>query len=312
MNNIELKQLFKRNGIKHEGSLTDEQIKKIKKKVDEVPQLASDYLTLVKDPKDVRDYKLNITTFNLQGTTLPTKVDWSSQMSPVKNQGRLGSCVGFATAAMKEWQEQTEHMREVSFGKRDHRKGIDHYDLSEAWIYWNAKRIDPWPNSEGTSIRCAMQVLKKIGVPCEDAYPYSDMYKGEPTKWAKLIAKWGLIDSYWRCRGIDDLRLGLVSGPVVIGIACFREIFFVNETGNVPYPQNPDELLGGHAICAVGFNDNNKKIKFKNSWGKGWGKSGYGFISYRYINDFMWDAWIAKDLSVTRKIIQERGKDELI
>lgn len=270
----------------------------------------SPMLNLVKDAPDHRDYKLTTTTFNLQNTTLPTKIDWSSKMSPVKNQGNLGSCVGFATAAMKEWQEQTEHEKEVAAGKKYIREQ-DHYDLSESWIYWNCKKIDPWPNEEGTSIRCAMQVLAKIGVPCEEAYPYSDRYKGEPEAWAKLIAKWGLIDSYWRCNGIDDLRLGLVSGPVVIGIACFREIFFVTETGNIPYPQNPDEMLGGHAICVVGFNDNTQKIKFKNSWGNAWGKAGYGFLSYRYINDFMWDAWIAKDLSVTKKIIQERGKDEL-
>lgn len=277
-----------------------------------IEQIASPILDLQKDEPDQRDYKLTMTTFNLERTTLPNKVDWTSKMSPVKNQGKLGSCVGFAVAAMKEFQEQIEHEKEVAAGKRDHRKERDHYDLSEAWVYWNSKKIDPWPNSEGTSIRCAMQVLQKIGVPCEEAYPYSDQYKGEPTKWAKLIAKWGLIDSYWRCRGIDDLRLGLVSGPVVIGIACFREIFFVDSKGQLPYPANPDEVLGGHAVCAVGFNDRTGKIYAKNSWGESWGRSGYFSIPYSYINDFMWDAWIAKDLSVTKKIIQERGKDELI
>ena len=277
-----------------------------------IESIASPILDLVKDEPDQRDYKLTMTTFGLENTKLPSKVDWTSKMSPVKNQGSLGSCVGFASAAMKEYQEQVEHEKEVAAGKKDHRKDRDHYDLSESWIYWNCKRIDPWPNSEGTSIRCAMQVLQKIGVPCEDAYPYSDKYKGEPKAWAKLIAKWGLIDSYWRCRGIDDLRLGLVSGPVVIGIACFREIFFVDGKGQLPYPNNPDEVLGGHAVCAVGFNDRTQKIYAKNSWGESWGRNGYFSIPYRYINDFMWDAWVAKDLSVTKKIIQERGKDELI
>ena len=277
-----------------------------------IESIASPILDLVKDEPDQRDYKLTMTTFGLENTKLPSKVDWTSKMSPVKNQGSLGSCVGFASAAMKEYQEQVEHEKEVAAGKKDHRKDRDHYDLSESWIYWNCKRIDPWPNSEGTSIRCAMQVLQKIGVPCEDAYPYSDQYKGEPKAWAKLIAKWGLIDSYWRCRGIDDLRLGLVSGPVVIGIACFREIFFVDGKGQLPYPNNPDEVLGGHAVCAVGFNDRTQKIYAKNSWGESWGRNGYFSIPYSYINDFMWDAWVAKDLSVTRKIIKERGKDELV
>jgi hypothetical protein len=320
MNILEINELKKKFG--EFGSLTSTQIIELKNKLigkgkpkkkpkPFIPPL--DYrLDLFTDVKDFRDYKFNITTFDQSGLGMPNKIDWTSKMSPVKDQGKLGSCVGFATAAMKEWQEQQEHLREVAAGKRDHRKGKDNYDLSEAWIYWNCKKIDPWPDSQGTSIRCAMKVLQKIGVPCEDAYPYSDKFRGEPTKWAKLISKWGLIDSYWRVRGIDDLRLALVNGPVVIGIACFREIFSPDKNGNVRYPRNPNELLGGHAICAVGFNDNTRKIKFKNSWSTGWGKNGYGTISYRYVNDFMWDAWACKDLSVTRKIIQERGKDELI
>jgi C1A family cysteine protease len=231
-------------------------------------------------------------------------------MSSVKDQGNLGSCVGFATTAMKEFQEQIEHEREVSEGKKDHREQ-DHYDLSEAWVYWNCKKIDPWPDKQGTSIRCAMQVLHKIGIPCEDAYPYSDKYKGKPESWAKLIAKWGLIDSYWRCRNIDDLKYALFNGPVVMGIACFREIFHPSNTGDVLYPKNTNEIYGGHAVCAVGYDDDTKKVKFKNSWGVNWGKEGYGFVSYRYIDDWMWDAWAAKDLSVTKKILKERAKDNL-
>ena len=156
-----------------------------------------------------------------------------------------------------------------------------------------------------------MQVLQKIGVPCEKAYPYSQEYEGEPEIWAKLIARWGLIGSYWRCNDLDDLRLALVNGPVVIGIACFEEIFFVNETGNVPYPKDPNNHLGGHAVCAVGFNDRTQKIRFKNSWSPAWGNKGYGIVSYRYINDFMWDAWVAKDIRVTKRDFQQDFKDLL-
>ena len=268
-------------------------------------------LTLEKDQKDKRDFKLTESLLKVDSGEV-RYIDWSKYMSPVKNQGRLGSCVGFAVAAMKEFQEQKEHVEEVLAGKK-YKREEDHYDLSEAWIYWNSKKIDPWPDSEGTSIRCAMKVLHRIGVPCEAGWEYDDRFKGEPKSWASLIAKWGLIDSYWRVNGIDDLRLALASQPVVIGIGCFAEIFRPNfETGVVSYPANPNDLKGGHAICAVGYSDNMQLIKFKNSWSNQWGKKGYGFLSYRYINDFMWDAWVAKDLNVTRKILKERGKDTLI
>jgi hypothetical protein len=319
MNNIEIRTL---KGLK--AGMSDKEINEIKNNIknkkstsiekntsidDDIIVLedAVHPLNLMRDIPDSRDYKLNA---DIVGDgTLPF-IDHTDKMSPVKNQGHLGSCVGFAVTAMKEWQELIEHEKEVAEGKKYRRQ--DEYDLSEAWVYWNCKKIDPWPNSEGTSIRCAMQVLNKIGIPCEKAYPYSDQYEGSPKSWAKLIAKWGLIDSYWRCSNLNDLKVGLQSGPVVIGIACFEDIFLVGSNGIVSYPSNPDNILGGHAICVVGYNDNTKLVKFKNSWGKGWGENGYGYLTYEYINDFMWDAWIAKDLQVTRKIIQERGKDELI
>ena len=301
MNNIEISELKKYNmDLK---SCTDEEINGIKNEISRRLKKASSMLNLEKDVFDSRDFKLTEDVFSK--TSFKKNVDWTNTMSSIKNQGKLGSCVGFAVAAMKEWQEQQEHEREVAEGKKYRRKQ-DHYDLSEAWIYWNCKKIDSWPRSEGTSIRCAMQVLHKMGVPCEKAYPYSDKYKGKPESWAKLVARWGLIGSYWRCKGLDDLRLALQNGPVVIGILCFREMFFVGKNGKISYPSNSNEILGGHAVCAVGFNDRKKLIKFKNSWGKKWGKNGYGYISYKYVNNCMLDAWVAKDLSVTRKILNER------
>lgn len=228
-------------------------------------------------------------------------VDWTPYMSPVKDQGSLGSCIGFAVTAMKEFQEQIEHVQEVMEGKKYTREE-DHYDLSEAWVYWNSKKIDPWPDSEGTSIRCAMRVLHKIGIPCEAGWKYDDRFKGKPESWATLIAKWGLIDSYWRIEGVEQLKLALNEQPIVIGIACFEEIFNpIN--GVVNYPANPNNVLGGHAICAVGYDEDSEIVRFKNSWSTKWGDNGYGYLPYSYINDYMWDAWVAKDMKVDRKSV---------
>ena len=266
-------------------------------------------LNLIKDVPDPRDYKFSTSVKMEQMFEIPSSVDWTSDMSSVKDQGNLGSCVGFAVAAMKEFQEKFEHMKELEEGKR-YRRPTDKWDLSEAWIYWNAKKIDPWPNEEGTSIRCAMDVLRKIGVPCEKGYKYSDVYKGTPEDWANLIARWGLIESYWRVNDTTELKAALVNGPVVIGIACFNEIFGVSSDGIVPMPSNPNAVLGGHAICVVGYNDSTKLIKFKNSWSTSWGKNGYGFLHYEYVDRYMWDGWAAKDMSVTREDL--KGKRSLV
>jgi len=313
MNNIELDYLQKYISLEGE-SLTDKKINEIKNciKCGKMPNPGGNYnflmgnnlLNLKKDVTDKRDYLLEKTPL-VAGQV----IDWTKSMSPVKNQGRLGSCVGFAISAMKEWQEQKEHAEEVAEGKKNHRDQ-KYYDLSEQWVYYMCKKIDPWPGQEGTSIRVAMKVLQKIGVPTEKAWPYNDVVRGEPAVWANLVARWSQIGAYWRVRNLTELRAALVNGPVVIGIPCFEEIFSVGKNGFITYPKNPDRIYGGHAICAVGFDDGRKLVKFKNSWSKKWGKKGYGFLPYKYIQDFLWDAWAARDLNVTKKML--KGTRELI
>lgn len=276
-------------------------------------KLASRFiLNYKRDPDDSRDYRFSsITSMLLESAPIESKVDHTQDMSPVKDQGNLGSCVAFAVAAMKECQEKKEHEEEIAKGKRGRPKI---YNYSEAWLYWNSKQIDPWGvEDEGTSIRYAMKVLQKIGVPTEKGWPYKDINDvngvGEPEKWSDLVARWALIDSYWRIYTLSELKVALNKGPVPIGVPCFYEIFFVDSDGIVPYPSNPDIIYGGHAICAVGYDDETELVKFKNSWGKSWGDKGYGYLSYQYIEDFLWDAWASKDLTVTKDML--KGSVEL-
>jgi C1A family cysteine protease len=246
-----------------------------------------------KDPVDNRDYKF--ASSPLFTVEAPKVFDWTADMSPVKDQGSLGSCVGFALTAMKEWQEVRE--------KRKERKvyGVtlrDVTNLSEAWVYWNAKQIDPWPGVEGTSIRYAMKVLQKQGVPPEYSWEYNDDYPGGPQKSAPKLAIWGMIGSYWRVESLKELKKALTVQPVPIGIACFKEILSVGSSGVIPMPANPNKVLGGHAICCVGFDDNKQLLKFKNSWSSKWGQNGYGYLTYEYADKYLLDAWSCFDLRI--------------
>ena len=54
----------------------------------------------------------------------------------------------------------------------------------------------------------------------------------------------------------------------------------------------------------VGYDDDRHLFKFKNSWGTGWGDNGYGYLSYRYIDELLWSAWVAKDISVTKDMLK--------
>lgn len=262
------------------------------------------------DPKDERDFIFTapIVPDNIvlaSADSIPVEIDHSDRMGAVKYQGDLGSCVAFAVCALKEWQEEIEHDKEVLAGKRDHREG-EEYNLSEQWVYWNCKKIDPWPNSEGTNIRSAMRVLNKIGVPTEAGWVYSDnkIDIGKPKSWAHMIAKWNLIGSYWAINGLDNIKKALIEGPVVIGLNLFEEVYGRLVHGLIPYPANTQEVVSNHAVCAVGYDEEKELLKFKNSWSVFWGEAGYGYLPYNYVDDFVWNAWIARDISVTNEMLK--------
>ena len=57
-------------------------------------------------------------------------------------------------------------------------------------------------------------------------------------------------------------------------------------TGMMPMPSAEDLAqgpIGGHALCAVGYDDSKQAFIIRNSWGPYWGLSGYFYMPYAYI-----------------------------
>jgi len=50
-------------------------------------------------------------------------------------------------------------------------------------------------------------------------------------------------------------------------------------------PQPSEQMLGGHCVTAVGYNDARQRFIVRNSWGSGWGKGGYRTMPYAYLGD---------------------------
>lgn len=260
---------------------------------------------LIQDPVDERDYQLSSLKQITSPQSLPYRVDYSNEMSSIKNQGRTPMCVGFAVAATKEWQEQQEYLKEKKQGSKYKRKE-SHYDLSESWIYWNCKKIDNFPDSGGTNIRSAMKVLNKLGVPQEKAWPFTeDMDNpGKPASWSKMTAKWKKIKSYHRINNTNELLDYLANhGPLVTGVLVFRTFYYPDNSGHVSMPDSNEDPLGGHALAVVGYDRSQNKIFFKNSWGS-WGNQGYGSFSFEYWQNYLMDTWALTDIDTTAENLE--------
>ena len=48
-------------------------------------------------------------------------------------------------------------------------------------------------------------------------------------------------------------------------------------------PAVTEQLVGGHAVMAVGYDDSQGRFIVRNSWGDGWGMGGYFTFPYAYM-----------------------------
>jgi C1A family cysteine protease len=83
------------------------------------------------------------------------------------------------------------------------------------------------------------------------------------------------------------MKARLVSGyPFVFGFSVYESFeVAVNQDGHVPMPAPGEGCLGGHAVLAVGYDDNNQWFIVRNSWGVKGQMKGYFTMPYAYLMD---------------------------
>ncbi|KLU66877.1 papain family cysteine protease [Desulfosporosinus acididurans] len=248
--------------------------------------MAKKVYKLKQDKADERD-KLFYTSLYKQ-MPLPHVVDLRSGCSPVVDQGELGSCTANAIASgLREYLE-------LRSGKLT--------PLSRLWLYWGERKLEGTvADDSGASIRDGMKVLHKFGCSPESDWPYDiTKFKETPPIISFIDALHFRISEYHRVQNLSDLKSALAKGyPVVIGIKIYEsfESQAVAENGIVPLPQKDEQYLGGHAVLAVGYrddNDNSGIVICRNSWGENWGANGYFFLPYGYFAENVLDMWTGK------------------
>ncbi len=87
------------------------------------------------------------------------------------------------------------------------------------------------------------------------------------------------------------LSTALAAGqPVVMGIAVYNNFFYLS--GSKSVFTNADvsgQLLGYHAVTAFGYNASG--VVIENSWGTGWGKSGFATLGWDFVQNGVTEAW---------------------
>jgi C1A family cysteine protease len=241
------------------------------------------------DLPDIRDLSLSVAQEDLQN--LPSSVDLTSGFPAPYDQGQLGSCTANALAAAYEFDLK--------------KQGLTDFTPSRLFIYYNERNMEGSVSEDaGAMIRDGAKSIGKLGVCPETEWPYNvKKFADVPPQKAFQDALSHTAIKYQRVkRELPYLKSCLASGyPFVFGFTVYEsfESDEVAKTGIVDLPKKTEQVLGGHAVIACGYDNASQRFRVRNSWGSGWAENGYFTMPYQYVTNhgLASDFWVIEAVS---------------
>jgi hypothetical protein len=219
---------------------------------------------------------------------LPDTVDLRERWWKIGDQGQTGSCVGWATGdSVLRWH----------FVKADRLKqaGL----LSVRYVWMAAKETDEFNSrpttfieSDGTSLKAALDVVRKFGVITDDVLHFGNgtLYQGDWRTLYALAARLKIASYFNLGSNLDEWRKWLAgNGPILTRLDVDDTWLNAPHTGGKLDQYLPNATHGGHAVAIVGYDKDGFIVR--NSWGNNWGDKGFAYASPAYAQSAFTEAY---------------------
>lgn len=237
--------------------------------------------------------------------------------SQVLNQGLLNSCSGCAISAAVEITLNRENQRYfddcgngskasamfIYYNERVKEQIVDENSpvllsggfnslLSEGvccadlWVYPDTKV--PESLSEVIKTGSLNEIMATMNKVTAEHQSKIDSYLAQtPSKRAVEQAKRFNNAKYCKVsieNGIDEVKHALSNHtPVIFGFIEPQSFFDMPASGLMKLPSPKELRIGGHAVCAVGFDDEKQALLIRNSYGEDFGLNGYFYMPYEFV-----------------------------
>jgi C1A family cysteine protease len=249
--------------------------------------------------KDQLDHRDRIVKLSVPAT-LPTSFSLQQFSPPIYDQEQCGSCTGNGVARIVDMERAIQ--------------GLPFITPSRLFIYYNERVIEGTVGQDaGAEVRDGIKVVAGWGTPAEIEWPYTINAQQVPEllynkPWPKVYQHALKFKALTYSR-VPQTAIGIktviasLGRPIVFGFSVFEafESDQVAATGIVPMPGPNDTPIGGHCVCAIGYDDATEYFLCANSWNASWGQAGYFQMPYAYLlnPNLASDLWVIQSESPT-------------
>jgi C1A family cysteine protease len=229
----------------------------------------------IPDLPDQRDQKFSH-QFMIYPAKLPFAVSLRPNAGPIYDQGQIGSCTAQAIAAAIVYEEKKQGLPEIF--------------PSRLFIYYNERVIEGSVSSDaGAQIRDGIKSVVSPGICSETEWGYEHAFDDKPWQKCYTLANQHRIQQYLSLDpDLNQMQTCLAAGfPFIVGFTVYESFQSdaVASSGHVPMPGPDEQVIGGHAVLCLGYDNASQTFLLQNSWGKDWGMQGFFTMPYAYLTD---------------------------